>query len=268
MRFVFSVVVLLASLCAGARVTWHTAEWGVSLQTLVDRAADATAVAERATDTYQRWLAVRQSITDTVAASDKAGAAVLELGRTLQSIDAKIDENGLRPLLDGEISASDLGALKNTNALHGIIQEFVATSDELMQLAELSEALVGTVVAVLDLTDSVPELAGVWSGIDVAHLREVVARASSVSSRLSDQAAKLKQVEEQLKPLDHWDDLGRWGKARVLATNFNSLRSGLTSLSKSYNSIRELHEEEASTIAEVTSNIRAMQSAANHFTVR
>ena len=152
----------MASLCAGARVRRHTADWGLSLQSLVDSAAEATAVAERATDTYQRWLAVRESITDTVAASDQGEVAVLELGRTLQSINAKIDENGLRPLLDGEISSSDLGALKNVNALPGIIREFVATSDEFMQLAQISEAMVGTVVPVLNLTDSVPELAGAW----------------------------------------------------------------------------------------------------------
>jgi len=288
MRVIFStssILLLLASTCDAARVhVWadrlaghgvhrhlvaaeETATWGENLvASFTNRAAQARALAGRATNTHQRWVAVRELIADTSQAAAQGEAAMQDLGATLRRVDQEIDDNDLRPLLDGELQVADLQALRNGDALVSIAHDFVGIADDLVRISQLSEAIVDTMVAVLDLTDSVPELANVWSGFDTQHLRQLTARVASMSERFSEEAEKLHVVETQLEPLTGWDEMGRWGRARVVTMNFISLRRGMHGLHASMESLNSFYDDEASALMiDMVSTVRSMQTTATRY---
>ena len=135
-----------------------------------------------------------------------------------------------------------------------------------MTLSQLTEVIVETMVAVLDLTESVQELAGAWRGFDTQRARQLTGRVSSLSERFSVEAQKLHEAEQQLAPLEGWDEMGRWGRARVVAVNFNQLRRGLRGVRQSKHTLEELYNDEASsTMADVVSTVQSMRSAADRF---
>lgn len=270
-----TLLLFLASICDGARIgqqpggtlaSWTHAD---SFSNFINRASQARSLVERATDTHQRWVAVRQLVGETSEAAGEGQVAMTELGDTFQHINQEIKDNELEPLLDTELTISDMRALTNGNALIRIAGEFVDTSEQLLTISNLLEVTVETMVAVLDLTESVPELAGAWSGFDTHHLRELTGRVSAVSERFSEEAQNLHTVNEQLAPLENWDTMGRWGRARVVAVNFSQLRSGMRGLRDSKNSLEEFYNGEAmSTMTDVVSTVQTMNSVASRFSGR
>lgn len=258
---------LMASMSDGARVD-QLPSWGhsASFNNFINRANQARALAQRATDTHARWVAVRDLMGETSVAAAEGQVAMQELGVTFNYIDQEIVDNELQPLLDTELTVADLRALRNGDALVRISQEFIATSEQLVTVSNLLEVIVETMVAVLDLTESVPELSGAWRGFDTQHLRALTAGVSVVSERFADEAHNLREVNEQLQPLQGWDEMGRWGRARVVALNFNQLRSGMRGLRQSKQSIEEFYNGEAmATMTDVVSTVQSMTSTVNSF---
>lgn len=256
----------LASITDGARVERSSDAWVRSFDSFINRAAQARAAAQATTDMRQRWVTVRELMAETSQAAGEGEIAMQELGQTFDHIDQEIEDNELHPLLDGEFQVADLRALRNGNALVRISREFVSTGDDLVTLSHLTEVMVETLVAVLDLTESVGELAPAWRGVDTHRARQLTGRVSSLSERFSVEAQKLHEADEQLKPLEGWDEMGRWGKARVVATNFNQLRRGLRGVRQSKHTLEELYTDEASsTMSEVVSVVQSMRSAADRF---
>lgn len=265
-----ALLLLVASIGDGARIAllpaWNHAS---SFDNFINRANQARAVAQRASNTHERLVTVRELMGETSQASAEGQVAMQELGDTFNYIDQEIQDNELEPLLDTDLTIADLRALRNGNALVRISREFITTSDELLTLSNLLEVIVETMVAVLDLTESVPELAGAWSGFDTQHLRSLTGRVSAVSERFTEEAQNLQTVREQLAPLDGWDEMGRWGKARVVAVNFIQLRSGMRGLRQSKQSLEEFYNGEAmGTMTDVGSNVQSMNSVVNSFNYR
>jgi hypothetical protein len=224
---------------------------------------------QSASDTHQRWVAVRELVGETSQAAGEGQVAMNELGDTFQHINQEIADNELEPLLDTELTIADMRALTNGNALIRIAGEFVDTSEHLLTISNLLEVTVDTMNAVLDLTESVPALSGAWGGFDTQHVRQLTGRVSAVSARFSEEAQNLHTVNEQLAPLEGWDEMGSWGRARVVATNFNSLRTGMRGLRDSKHSLEEFYHGEAmSTMTDVVSTVQTMNSVASRFNGR
>lgn len=281
-----ALLLSLASICDGVRISegedwgWgssseepaeETTGWShaASFDNFINRAAQARSMVQSASDTHQRWVAVRELVGETSEAAGEGQVAMNELGDTFQHINQEIADNELEPLLDTEMTISDLRALTNGNALIRIAGEFVDTSEHLVTISNLLEVIVDTLVAVLDLTESVPALSGAWGGFDTQHARQLTGRVSAVSARFSEEAQNLHTVNEQLAPLEGWDEMGRWGRARVVATNFNSIRTGMRGLRDSKHSLEEFYNGEAmSTMTDVVSTVQTMNSVASRFSAR
>jgi len=183
--------------------------------------------------------------------------AVKTVGENLVIITNKINEAQYQPLFDGKWTQDDMAALKDVNLYLSIVDTILKSTGQLNAVSNAFVKIIEVLSAVVDLLKSVTELAPAAGDTDVAVLEGIAADATAVAQRCDEEVKKISAAETKLRPpLNEYQAAQSWGKAGVVAKNFDAFRSGFNDVGNAWMSVNAFFNDNlkpaiAKTVAEV-----------------